>query len=267
MNAQACPVHAGQMALDSCPKCRAPMCAYCQGEGDLCPSCRAPDEGGTIPWEDASRGWGARFFMTIAAVTKRSGVLFHQLEPGSGAMAVGFTVLLHALIALVVIGAMTILTLITAAMGGPSDARLFGTMLMAIAIGVPVITIAALIGYAIWAVIHHIAVALLGGNGNLEDSLRTTSYASAIGWLWVVVPFVVLVPIAGWVLGGCAMIFHLIFISLTLVSLGIGRFGMRPNAARIAGFAPALLYLLVIVAYVMLVWIGTPSVDSPDVYY
>lgn len=242
------------------------MCAYCQGEGDLCPTCRAPDEGGTIPWEDTSRGWAARFFMTIAAVTKRSGVLFHQLEPGSGGMAIGFSLLLHSLILLVVLVAVTILVSIMAAMGG-GDGRMIWTMAMAFAIGLPTTIVAVLLTYSIWGVLHHIAVSMLGGNGNLEQSIRTTSYASAIGWLWIVVPFVMLVPIAGWVLGGCAMIFHLIFVSLALVSLGVGRFGMRPGAARIAGFVPGALYLLVILVYALLVWTGTSSPESPDVYY
>ncbi len=264
---QNCPIHTGQVALDACPKCRNPMCAYCQGEGDLCPNCRARDEGGVIPWEDKSRGWFGRFFMTITAVTKRAGVLFHQLEPGSGGAAAGFCALLHAGIAIVLAVIATVLTLVTAALGGPSSVGVLGTMLMAIGIGVPVFTVGSLIGYAIWGVLHHIAVSLAGGNGNLEQSIRTSSYASAVGVMWIVVPFVIPVPVVGLILAIGALLFHLVFVSLALVSVGVGRFGMRPGAARFAGFAPAALYLLFIVGYVVLVVTGTTAAESPDVYY
>ena len=206
--------------------------------------------------------------MTIAAVTKRSGVLFHQLEPGSGGMAVAFTALLHALIALVGLSLITIVTLIIEGLSGGGDERLIWTMLLAMVLGLPTIVVSALVGYSLWAVVHHRAVSVLGGQANLVASLRTTSYASAIGWLWAIVPFVMLVPLAGWVLGACAMIFHVLFITFALISLGVGRLGMRPGPARVAAFVPVALYLLLCLAYFLLVWkFGPTPVDSPDVYY
>ncbi|MFK7988618.1 MAG: hypothetical protein AB8I08_21540 [Sandaracinaceae bacterium] len=69
-----CAVHPERSALVTCPRCGSYCCIACwQGQPARCHACLLRDPGPPVPWAERDKGFGARFFGTLAGAFQPRG--------------------------------------------------------------------------------------------------------------------------------------------------------------------------------------------------
>jgi len=240
-----CAVHPGVPASITCPRCGSYACSECTADSlwgdEVCAACA--QKGALeypLAWDKGDDPLPSRFWRATMSVLFDARQVFPHLPKGSVARALGYAVLVEALV-----GIAELLMFLIAL----SSRRGLMPSAMAMVLSDPVVVplrglaSAALIGLTF----HGIAV-LFGGKTSLGTSMRAALYLRAFDLAWIPMQIAVFLPLAGGVLQLMLTLAQVAFQGWALAMLARGRHGLGHGAALVAGAAPLAIAIAVYAA-------------------
>jgi hypothetical protein len=274
----ACPQHPAELAFVHCERCARPACAYCLPEsagGQLCADCAARDAApGVIAWERSDLNVFARLWRTTRDVLTKTEQTLAQLGEGSVTAAVSYAVVLQVALS---VAALLLLSpcVLLAALGwqtpflGPTTPMLVPIFAGAVC-GSPIFAAA---GGALHALllgaVFHLASRALGGTGAYATSARVAAYALAVQVVWLLLGPAAVVPVVGPFVFGVVCFAQLFWLGSALTNVARTQHRLSDARARIAGFAPSALIVLLLALTLVALRLAAAVVDptqGPDVY-